>query len=119
MKLSTVRLETLAGGALVELFDHELGAVLKDIESPNTSATATRRITLEVSIKPAENRESAAVIVSSRCKLAGVKPSGTLIYLARKGGELVAVAADPRQLTIPVDELEVVKGEGVRNVAQS
>lgn len=100
MKLDAVTLDNLAGGHAAELFEHELRKVLADVDNPNTPARGVRTITLTVSLKPAENRETAEVIVSSKVKLPGFKPAGAMIHLAHRGGQLLALGADPRQIAM-------------------
>lgn len=92
-----VSLETVAGGAAVELFNAELVKVLANIADPNTDAKAVRVIKLEVRVKPTENREAAQILVAASSKLSASKPAGDNVYLGVRDGALVAVTIDPRQ----------------------
>lgn len=106
MKLEPVGLETIGGGAAVELFDRELRRVLADIDDPNTKPDATRTITLEIAIKPTENREAAGLSVKCRAKLAGTRPAGGMLHLAKHGDQLVALAKNPNQ----IDAFRAIEG---------
>lgn len=82
-KVDTVSLDNLGGGAAVEKFNDELVEVLRNIQDPNTSPTATREIKLTVSLKPAEDRASAAVTISTTKKLSPIKAYGTQVFIGR------------------------------------
>jgi hypothetical protein len=97
MEAGGVTLETLAGGAAVELFNTELARVLANIADPNTRADAARTLTLEVTIKPTEDRDMGAVSVQALAKLAPIRPATTRIFFGRRQGKLVAVEHDPKQ----------------------
>jgi hypothetical protein len=92
-----VTLETLAGGAAVELFNTELGRVVKNIADPNTKASAVRKVVLEVTIKPDDTRELGQVNVQATVKLAPLRPATTRLFFGKHQGRLVAVEHDPRQ----------------------
>ena len=47
-------LETLAGGGVVEMFNHELKRALEDIRDPNTDQKKVREVILRVRIHPGE-----------------------------------------------------------------
>lgn len=108
-----VTLVSLAGGAAVELFQEEFNRVLKNIDDPNTEAEAARIITLKVTIKPDEDRAVGRVTVAASSKIAGVKPAGSVIYMGRHRGTLVAVEHNPKQIEMfktPQPRIEPVKG---------
>lgn len=93
-----VSLETLAQGAAGELFARELGAALRNINDPNTSAKAKRTVVLTVVLQPGEDdRERVGFLIDVKSKLAPVKPHAGLMYLGEKNGQPVAVTFDPRQ----------------------
>ena len=92
-----VTLETLADGAAAELFQSELGKVLRNIADPNTDATAVRTVTLTVTFKPDEEREVGDVAVKATAKLAGLKGAKTRVYFGRHQGELVASELNVKQ----------------------
>lgn len=101
--LSTVTLETLNGGVVPELFEKEFAAVMANIDDPSTDAKKPRVITIEITVSALEDRSQAAIRVSAKSKLVGVKPTAQLVYLVRKGGRMAAYAANPNQERLPFD----------------
>ncbi len=102
-ELLTLSLPTLAGGAVNELFEDELKRVLENIVDPNTDAEATRSINLKLIIRPALDRDSAAVRFEANSKLAPTLGIGTAMFIGRHQGELVAVEHNPKQLQLDLD----------------
>lgn len=102
-RLHEVTIGTLNGGAIPELFQRELSKVVENIDDPNTERRAKRKIVLEITFEPLDDtRESAAVAIVAKSKLAGVKPHGVSVWLSRSGGRLVAFQKDPRQYELPM-----------------
>lgn len=95
--LVELTLESVAGGAAVELFDREFRKVLDDVLDPNTVATAGRSVSIVISVKPDESRERAQIGVAVKSKLAGTKPVGGQIFMGMQDGKPTAVTFDPRQ----------------------
>jgi len=96
-----VRLDTLGGGAAVELFEKELRKVIENIYDPNTEPDAKRTITLKATFKPHdEGRDTVAVLLEAKSSVAPHKPHGTVVYVGReaKGAPLVAVERDQRDM---------------------
>lgn len=106
-QLVDLTLETVAGGAAVELFNAELEKVLQNIHDPNTDEKMVRVVRLEVRIKPTPDRESAQVLVSASSKVSASKPASDNVYLGMRNGRLVAVTRDPRQrdMFTPADDV--------------
>lgn len=94
---SPVTLETLAGGAALELFDREFAKLLENAQDPNTKPDAKRSITLKVTLDCSEDRESAVAGIEIKSSLAPAKPAVGRLYMGRKDGRLVAITNDPRQ----------------------
>ena len=118
-ELTEVTLDTLGGGVVPELFAHEMANILANIDDPNTAPTAVRRLTIEVSIKPGESRENAAILVAVKSKLAGVRPSEIVVHLTKERGRLVALTTDPRQPDLPFGaESNIVPIEGGTNAGR-
>lgn len=95
-----VTLASIANGACLELFDHELKRVISNIADVNTSATAKRAITIKIEIKPDDGRGIGFSSVEVTSKLAGVKPVQSTMYFGKKDGELVAVQNNINQPSI-------------------
>lgn len=92
-----VSLDTIGNGALKELFECELNRILTNIADPNTDATATRKVTIEVAFKPNADRDVANVTLKCASKLAGIQTVETQLFMGRRNGKLIAVESDPRQ----------------------
>lgn len=95
--LQTVKLETIAGGAVRELFEAQLDLVLANIADINTDPAQPRTITITLAFKPGAKRETANVTVKCASKLAGILTVNTQLFMGTHGGKLVAVENDPRQ----------------------
>jgi hypothetical protein len=109
-----VTLTTLADGAAVELFQSELDRVLRNIADPNTDAKMVRKVTLEVTFMPDEEREVGEVKVKASAKLAGVKGARTRVFFGNHKGQLVATEFNPKQAGLfdPKPELRDVAAAG-------
>src|ERR1044071_3345092 len=92
-----VTLDSLAGGALPELFAEELARVLANLADPNMSAATSRAITITVTFKPNRDRDAADVSLSCSSKLAGTLGVDTKVFLGKQHGKWIAVESDPRQ----------------------
>lgn len=95
--LQTVTLETIAGGAIKELFETELSRVLENIADINTDPAQKRTITINVEFKPGAKRDTADVKLKCGSKLAGIMTVNTALFMGKQNGKLVAVENDPRQ----------------------
>jgi hypothetical protein len=98
-----VTLVTIAGGAALELFEHELSRVLANIADLNTNAGTQRAITIQVQFKPAETRESSEITLQVTSKLAGIKAVRKEVYLGKQDGQHVAMQFNPRQAGLNFD----------------
>lgn len=105
--VEVITLTTIAGGAAVNLFQGELDRVLRNIQDPNTEARATRKITLEISFAPDEERELGEVQVRVSAKLAGMKGAKTRVFFGRHKGQFVATEFDPKQVDLFDDRPEI------------
>jgi hypothetical protein len=92
-----VSLQNICGGAIEEVFQREFAAVLENISDPNTDAEAKRKITLEFTISPFEDRSGAQVSFACKSKTVSVQAVKGTVFLERKGTRMVAVPHDPKQ----------------------
>lgn len=102
-----VDLDTVAGGALPEKFEHALlERVLPNIMDPNTEPTDVRKITMEVAFKPEQDRCTVPTSVKVKVKLADPKADTGVVHVGERRGELAAVTYDPSQQDLfgPEDE---------------
>lgn len=80
---SNISLETMIHGAVKERFELELAKVFDNIGDPNTSAKEVRKLTLFLTLKPNENRDSAEISIKAATKLAEAKELTTTFFLDR------------------------------------
>lgn len=92
-----VTLASVANGAALELFDHELRRVISNIADVNTSPKKKREIHIKLVIQPSEDRGIGYINLEVTAKLAGVKPVESTMYFGKKDGRFVAVQANPAQ----------------------
>jgi hypothetical protein len=109
-------LGTIGNGSAGDLFQAELREVLRNIDDPNTKPDAVRVITLEVKIKPSEKRDSAAVQVNCKSKLAPTRPNVGFIYLGKSKGEMTATVSNIQQAHLftnvtPIKAAAVAEGD--------
>jgi hypothetical protein len=95
-----VTLDTIAGGALTELFQAELSRILSNITDPNTDTTTKRVMTIQVKFKPNRDRDVADVDLTCSSKLAGIMTVSTQLFMGKHQGRLIAVESDPRQTNL-------------------
>jgi hypothetical protein len=92
-----VSLANLCGGAIEEVFQREFASVLANIADVNTDPEAKRKITLEFTIEPFEDRSGAQVTFSCKSKTVPVEAVKGTVFLQRRGLVMVAVPHDPKQ----------------------
>ncbi|MDP3720805.1 MAG: hypothetical protein Q8T13_23835 [Acidobacteriota bacterium] len=113
-----VTLDTIAGGAVVELFGAELKRVVENIADINTDPEQKRTITISIEFKPeGVKRDNADVKVKCTSKLAGILTVNTQVFMGMHAGKLIAVENDPRQGGL-FDEPEVKPLAAVTNISQ-
>lgn len=93
-----VTLSNLCGGAIEEVFQREWAAVLANIGDVNTDPEAKRKLTLEFTIAPFEDRSGAQVTFSCKSKTIPVEAVKGTVFLQRRGLAMVAVPHDPQQI---------------------
>lgn len=72
----------MARGAIQERADYEITRILQNILDPNTSATAARKLTITLTLKPDDTRQNIAVGVVDKSTLAATNPVTTSLYVA-------------------------------------
>lgn len=98
MEREQVNLTNLCGGAIEEVFQREFASVLANIADVNTNPEAKRKITLEFTITPFEDRSGAQVTFACKSKTVPVEAVKGTVFLERKGLSFVAVPHDPKQI---------------------
>ena len=121
-----IDLEKFASGAFSAQVNRELEKVTQNIQDPNTDATAVRKITVTISLKPNDNRNFVATGVQAKSTLAPALGAVTAIAMGKdiKTGEVDAVEIGdqiPGQMSIgQIEEsAEEEKPETVKTVDPS
>ena len=97
-------LDNICAGAVPEIFQRSLKAVLANIRDPNADGDAKRTLTLEFTFKPHSDRSGADVSMVVKEKLATLPCVKGALFVSQKGGELNAYPRDPRQEALFRDE---------------
>ena len=98
--MEKVSVQTLNGGAVIDLFDVEYEKLLANVNDENTKPEATRSIKIELKVKPEKTRRVATVQISVASSLAPIKPAETVIFFDTDKGELAAFEDDPKQQSL-------------------
>lgn len=111
-----INLEQFANGAFTAQINRALEEVTKNIQDPNTEATATRKITVTIGFKPNEQRNFVATGVQTKTTLAPALGAVTAISMGKnlKTGEVEAVEIGsqiPGQMSIADMEAEEQQAE--------
>jgi len=116
-RLEEMKLETLKRGAVAEQFNEALDRVLENVVDPNTEAEAVRSVTLKVSLKPDEDRETIAIKANVTAKLASAEAITGKAFIVHTRDGVKAAEHDPAQQNFIHDEevpdpakLEIVEG---------
>jgi len=111
-----VNLANIGGGVAGELFERELGEVLKNITDINSDPKAIREIKLNVKIKPTDSRDVGLIEISCTSKLAGAKPVSSSIFIVDEVDQLNAYQKVQKQTELDFSNVEKIKEE--ENVGQ-
>jgi hypothetical protein len=95
-----VTLSNLCGGAIEEVFQREFAEVLSNIGDINTDAEAKRKIVLEFTLEPFQDRSGAQVTFACKSKTVPVNAVKGTVFLQRRGTGMVAVPHDPKQIRL-------------------
>lgn len=112
MEFEKKSLLQMARGAFLEIFDAEMSKVLDNILDPNTKATGKRKLTVEFTFMPDDNRQTIGVTFHCKPKLEPINPAVTSLYVTGEPntGEVTAVEMVPNipgQLSMDGGEQEV------------
>lgn len=107
-----INLENFANGAFTTQINRAIEEVTKNVQDPNTDATATRKITVTIAFKPNEQRNFVATGVQTKTALAPALGAVTAISMGKnlKTGEVEAVEIGsqiPGQMSM--DEVEAIQ----------
>lgn len=92
-----VSLTNICGGAIEEVFQREFASILANIADVNTNPEGKRKITLEFTITPFEDRSGGTVTFACKSKMIPVEEVKGTVFFQRRGLVMVAVPHDPKQ----------------------
>ena len=90
----------MSRGAFLERADYEVTKVLENILDPHTSATAKRKITITLELKPDDTRQNIAVSCVAKSTLAATNPVTTSLYVADEETIVEMVPQVPGQMAM-------------------
>lgn len=99
--------ENLYNGGVMERIQEEVQRVIANISDPNTEAKKPRKIKMEMTIKPNEQRNTAEVVVSTSSVLQAPRPIETSIMIEFDprtgvlGASEIPHGENPAQNTLP------------------
>lgn len=96
----------MARGAIQERADYEMSRLLANILDANTSATAKRKLTITLELKPDDTRQNIGVSVTAKSTLAATSPVTTSLYVADEDTVVEMVPQIPGQTSINGGEQE-------------
>ena len=89
----------MARGAIQERADDE-SSLLNNILDPDTSATAARKLTITLTLKPDDTRQNITVSCVATSKLAATNPVTTALYVADEDTIVEMVPQIPGQMAV-------------------
>jgi hypothetical protein len=96
-----VNIGNINDGAMIEAFDLEFKKALENIADLNTPATATRKVTLTLSLKPHSDRITIETEFRAVSTLAPIEVHKAKCFIGRaEDGTSVAFTSDPRQMPL-------------------
>lgn len=116
-----VTLETLRGGAAVEMVNNALEEVWANVLDPNTSATAKRSVVMKIEFKPAQDRASSPVNITVEKKLASQAPVSAHVNIGTDNDGIATASEymNPNQNELPIDQKSASTGEKNAPVAEN
>lgn len=99
-ELIPINIGNINEGAMVKGFEIELQKALENVADLNTPATATRKVRLELVLKPHSDRVKIETEFKCSSTLAAIETHKSAIFLGRGEEGLVAFDGDPRQMSL-------------------
>ena len=94
----------MARGAFMEITDLEMTRAITNIMDVNTPATAKRKISVTIELKPDDSRQNVGVSVSVKSTLAPTNPVTTTLYVADEENVVEMVPQLPGQMNMDGQE---------------
>ncbi len=96
--MKETNLQNICEGVANELFAREIKGVARNIDDVNTSALEKRKITLEFTFSPDEERRETRVTVTAKSSLAPIKSFSKTVWLGKNNGLPTMFGQDTRQI---------------------
>lgn len=96
----------MARGAFLERVDYVMTDVMANIQDPNTSATAKRKLTITLEFQPDDDRQTVSVKCVAKPTLAPTNPVVTSLYVADEDNVVEMVPQVPGQYAMDGTEQE-------------
>jgi hypothetical protein len=101
---AVVNLSNLAKGGVMEVFEHELDRVVKNIRDPNADPKKKRRITVAIEIAPYPDRSGAEITSTVVAKLVPINAVKSTMFIGVVNGEAKPFTKDIRQEELNFEE---------------
>lgn len=116
-----VTLETLRGGAAVEMVNNALEEVWANVLDPNTDATTKRSVVMKLEFKPSSDRASSPVSIKVEKKLASQAAVSAHVNIGHDSDGIATASEymNPNQNELPVDQKSASTGEQPTRAAEN
>lgn len=116
-----VTLESLKGGAAVEMVNNALEEVWANVLDPNTNATAKRSVVMKIEFKPAQDRASSPVSIAVEKKLASQAAVSAHVNIGTDNDGIATASEymNPNQNELPIDQKSASSGEKTAPIAEN
>ncbi len=95
-EVKEINILEMMNGAIQERVDYELARIMKNCKDLNTDHKKARTLTIELSFKPTEARDSLAVKIDVKSKLASVKALDSTLLLGGTETEPIVMEYVPQ-----------------------
>lgn len=105
--IDAVDISTMATGALVEMANHALEDVIKNVLDPNTDSKAARSVSVTIKLKPMDhNRETVTYEIGVKKSLAAAQKVAGILFIGIEGEKVLAFEKDPNQVELMLNKAE-------------
>lgn len=113
MEIRKVNLSTINNGAAMDLFQEELGKVLRNINDISVKPDAVREISMKFKIIPSKDRLTASVTIQATSKLQSVQAHQSSMFLSQKQQGIEAYVTNPEQFDLGLSEEKPVSQKNI------
>lgn len=95
--------ESLGKDGLAEILDLALARLRENIDDPNTDAKKLRKVSIEIAVKPNEQRNFAEMSYAVKSTLAPVKPVNITVMIENDSIQMPENGTRPDQHELPLN----------------